>query len=387
MKENRLSAWGYIRSNKRKAFVLILAISLSFMAMYVIKFVLGSTGESFRPMMLENPKRVFYVDMTAESMGIDVSAYETGDELVEAAHARREEIMEKLREVEGIDGVYFNQLLTASYDGIVGGIGYEFPLLEAEQIPGFVEHMGATLIEGRMPQGEGEILVDSVVFRNNKFELDGYFLERHFGKTFTVVGVLRSDNMTCVGTPHGYTNAGWGIIVLCNEENSNAKELFAKIGVTLTDNDEIIDREQYIGFYRDEVESVVSSAMTLIIAIIILFLSVSIIVAYISFLRNRVEEYCLYMSIGYSRGNVYGMIMREIGLIFGISIISGSVIAVIVMKLLGMSMMDPIGVVYRYWYPEHLFTILAAFCAIVGILQIPIIVSINGVKTIDKMEE
>ncbi len=45
------------------------------------------------------------------------------------------------------------------------------------------------------------------------------------------------------------------------------------------------------------------------------------------------------------------------------------------------------GLKYKYFYPEHLLRILAAFAAIIGVLQIPISVTINNIKTIDMIEE
>ena len=104
-------------------------------------------------------------------------------------------------------------------------------------------------------------------------------------------------------------------------------------------------------------------------------------------MRSRVNEYCLYTSIGFGRKDVYGMIMREILLIFGISIILGGIVTVIIMIYFGNCVLEPMGLIYKYFYPEHLLRILAAFVAIVGVLQIPISVTINNIKTIDMIEE
>ena len=81
------------------------------------------------------------------------------------------------------------------------------------------------------------------------------------------------------------------------------------------------------------------------------------------------------------------MIMREMLLIFGISIILGSVVTVLLMIYFANFMLEPMGLIYQYFYPEHLLRILAAFVAIVGLLQIPISVTINNIKTIDRIEE
>jgi uncharacterized membrane protein YdcZ (DUF606 family) len=59
----------------------------------------------------------------------------------------------------------------------------------------------------------------------------------------------------------------------------------------------------------------------------------------------------------------------------------------VILLLLGNLVLDHLGLVYRYLYPEQLFRIIAAFLAVIAILQIPILGTINSIKTIDLMEE
>lgn len=387
MKQNNLSAWKYIKNNKRKVVVLMIAISLSFMAMYVVKFLFCATTESFKPILMEYPKHVMFVELTPQTMGIDREQYESEEEYEEANHKRQNEIAEQLKNVDGVDDVYYSQLLGAHYNAILGQMSYKFPLFDnSAKIPGYLEHMGAKLVDGRLPENDGEILVDEIIMTNNKLEIGGNFFENSYGETFKVVGTVESDCLVCVGKPNGGTNWGYAFVIYCNEENCNAKELFEKIGITLSDNDQITDSEAGLKTYKEDVEAQLGSSLALIIVVIVIFLAVSIVVAYVSFLRNRLEEYCLYMSIGYSKSAIYGMIMREILLIFGISIIAGLLVIVATTKLLALFLFDPKGIMYRYFYPEHLAVVFAAYTAIIGVLQIPIVISINGIKTIDKLD-
>lgn len=68
--KNGLSALKYVRNNKKQVWVMILALSLTFMAMYVVNFLFMTTRESFRVICLEQPKRVAYVSLTPETMGV-----------------------------------------------------------------------------------------------------------------------------------------------------------------------------------------------------------------------------------------------------------------------------------------------------------------------------
>lgn len=385
--KNKLSALKFVLNNKRQVWVMIVALSLTFMTMYIINFLFLTTKESFKALFLEQPKRVAYLDLSVDTMGVKREDGASQDAYDMAINKKREEVIAAIKKHEGIRDAILTQTLSASYQGIVGQVGYDFPLLSKEQIPKFVEHMGAKLIEGRMPKGEGEILVDKKVLKNKKMKVGGYFNESSFGHTFKVVGVLASDYMTCVGTPRGYTNTGWYIVVLCDEANADMLKVLGDIGLTPTEYDTIFDVVDWAKMYREMVTEQLDAALVSILVVVIIFLAISILAAYVSFMRNRVNEYCLYTSIGFGRKDVYGMIMREILIIFGSSIIIGSFVTVVMMICFGNLILEPMGLIYRYFYPEHLLRILAAFAAIVGILQMPIAVTINNIKTIDRIEE
>lgn len=385
--KSKLSALKYVRNNKKQVWVMIVALSLTFMTMYIINFVFMTTKESFHVLFIEQPKKVACIDLSLDTMGVDQTLYASNQELNQKIDAARNEIMDKLTAHEGIYDVIYTQCLFAEYQGIVGNVGYDFPLLTKEQIPDYLNHMGAKLIEGRMPENSGEILVDEKVLKNKKMKIGGYFNESAYGKNFKVTGVLESDCLTCVGTPQGYTNSGWFMVVLCDEENSNMTKVLQDIGIYPTDYDTVFDSADWADMYQELVVEQLDAAMLAILLVVMVFLTISILVAYVSFMRNRVNEYCLYTSIGFARKDIYGMMMREISLIFGFSILIGAAATIVIMLLLGHFVLDNLGLIYKYFYPEHLLRILAAFLVTVGILQIPIIVTINNIKTIDRIEE
>lgn len=385
--KSKLSALKFVRNNKKQVWVMIVALSLTFMTMYIVNFLFLTTKESFKALFLEQPKRVAYLDITPGTMGVEKDNYASDDEYSVAIDTARDDMIADIKKHEGIRDAVLTQTIYASYQGIIGQVGYDFPLLSKEQIPEFLNHMGAKLIEGRMPEGDGEILVDEKVLKNKKMEVGGYFNESSYGHTFKVVGVLASDYMTCVGTPMGYTNSGWYIVVLCDEANADMTRVLKDIGITPTEYDTMYDCVDWADMYEELVTKQLDAALLAILIVVVIFLAISILVAYVSFMRSRVNEYCLYTSIGFGRKDVYGMIMREIVLIFGISIILGGIVTVIIMIYLGSFVLEPMGLIYKYFYPEHLLRILAAFVAIVGALQIPISVTINNIKTIDMIEE
>ncbi|MBD5498860.1 MAG: hypothetical protein HDR11_14085 [Lachnospiraceae bacterium] len=151
--KSKLSAFKFVRNNKKQVWVMLVALSLTFMTMYLINFLLFTTQESFKALCLEQPKRIAFVTLSLETMGVDRDSCSSDEELNQKINEARNRIMDKLKAHEGISDVIYTQCLYANYQGIVGGMGYDFPLLEESRIPGFLEHMNAKLIDGRMPEG------------------------------------------------------------------------------------------------------------------------------------------------------------------------------------------------------------------------------------------
>ncbi len=385
--KSKLSAFKFVRNNKKQVWVMIVALSLTFMTMYIINFLFLTTRESFQALFLEQPKRVAYVDLSLKTMGIDKEAYKTEEELYQKVEEERTGIIKNLKAHKGIRDVIYTQCLYARYQGIIGNVGYDFPLFTPDQIPSYLEHMDAALIDGRLPEGDGEILVDEKVLKNQDMKIGGYFHESYYGQVFKVVGVLESDSLVCVGTPMGYTNSGWYMVVLCDEDNSNMTKVLQDIAINPTEYDTIFDAVDWAKMYQELVVHTTDAALLGILLVVMVFLTISIVVTYVSFMRNRVNEYCLYTSIGFSRKDIYEMMMKEIALIFGLSILLGSVVTVGIMLFLGHFVLDNLGLLYHYFYPEQLLRILAAFLAVVGFLQMPVIVTIYNIKTIDRIEE
>ncbi len=380
--KGKLSALKYVRNNKKQVGILISVIALTFTVMYVVNAVLMCTVESFKVVFLEQPKKTAYVELTLESMGLVKDESLTNEMYLE----RRAEIVEELKDQEGIDGAYYTSVLSARYEGIIGETRFLFPLLEKDQIQSYLDHMDARLIEGRMPENEGEVIIDSRIMKNNKLKTGDLFDEDLFGDSYIITGVLESDSFACVGIPNN-SNNGIYYTVFCDENNCDMKKLFSDIGIELTSLDSIIDINTQAEFYEIECKSVINTALTAIIIVVMIFLAISVLVAYISSMRSRMNEYCLYTSIGFSRSEVYGMIMREILFDFISGMLFGTILTVILMFILKTTVTEPVGLILKAFYPRQLLKITASFAAIIEILQIPIIVIINSIKTIDRIEE
>lgn len=382
-----ISAVKYIRNNKRTCFVLIIAFALTIMVMYVINFLLSATKESFKTIMLEMPKKVMYANLSDAAYGINEEDFATHEEYVEKYQETVEETENKMRALDGVKFVKRAQKIDTKYAGIIGMVVYETPLLEKEEIKGYIDHFNAKLIDGKMPEEPGDILVDKNVFANRHYEIGGYYMKDFYGETFKVCGVIESDYMICVGMPNGFTNSGWYTVICIDEPITQFKDIAEKLDLNISETEDIIDANDYRAFYDDDVVKSIDSSMDIIILVVMIFLAVSVIVAYVSFMRNRVSEYCLYSSIGYSKKSIYAMMMREMIIIFAAGIIIGAMIAGVIVIFLNKTAVEPMGLIGKLVDLNQISKIMTAVICIIGLLQIPAVMTINSIKTIDMIED
>lgn len=484
--KSSLSAWKYIRNNKKSVGVLVMAISLAFAAIYLIYFLLMPTVESFVPILLEMPKHETYIQLSDGAYGLDSGTYNAIDAITassatnatgetkasdapnpndtttptgvnsangttnetnaptstgvineinetnptvetnpsgapnptdanntsgvtdsegidkpsaendptaqmasynQAREEAKNKFLEFLKNHEGIDDAYEKQVIYGRYQGVVGQMNYNFPLLDKEQIPAYLDHNDAKLIEGRLPEEDGEVALDKKIMVNQKLKIGDYYLEEIFGKNFKIVGILKSDHMTCVGTPHGYANTGWYIVILCDEKTSYFQTLADEYGLTLSDADYIDDMAKNQKVYGEEVRDIILSVVKIISMIVGLFLAFAVTIAYISKLRNRINEYCLYASIGYSRKSIYGMMLREMLISFGFGGIMGLIFSIAISLLLKFTLLDSMGLMSREIYPEEFLKIGSLFILIIGVLQLPVLLYLRKIRTIDEIED
>ncbi len=362
---NRLSARKYIQNNKKAAGVLIMALALAFMALYLVNVLLMTTKESFKVIMFDLPKKISYLQVSGEE---------------------REKLIHDLNHTEGMDDVLYGQVLRTVYQSVIGSWTYDFPLMTAEEIPGFLDHMEAELIEGRLPEGDGEIVVDSVIAKNQNMKAGDWFMKSWWGETFKVVGIIRSGYMISAGTPRGFSNSGWYITLLHDEDHADVAEILKTLGYSLKEGDVVIDAVSGREDYKRTTEEL-DGVISVVIWVVAVFIIIAVLVAYVSFIRNRVNEYCLYASIGYGRDSIYGLIMREMAIQFGLAALLGILVSLFGAWLIRIFMVEPRGLVSKILYPDMFGKIIAVFVLTMGILQIPAVFFIRGIRTVDAIEE
>ena len=382
MKSN-LSAWNYVKNNRKNVATMVVGLALSFAAIYIVHMLLMTSVESFKPMALKQPKKMGFFDLSRATLDeAAVPGAENG-----TAEEKLEVILTALRETDGIDSVLRRQTLRTDYRAVVGELSMKVPMYGADEIPAFLKHVGATLTDGRLPEEEGEMLVDEVVLKNMKAKIGDWYLPDRYGEVFKIVGTIKSEGMYCTGIPKGGVNNGWYHVVLYDEDHSDLKAVLREYGIETGAEDTIDDAATNREFFQKDCVDLIFNVVKAISAIVMFFLGVTMLIAYVSFLRNRVNEYCLYASIGYSRFEVYGMMMREMLLLFLSGLVAGILAAIPMCYIFRKAIIDPRGLVSPLLYPDKILEISVLLLFIFGIMQIPLLLCIRGIKTIDMLED
>ena len=383
----KLSAMNYIKNNRRRISVLIIALSLCFMMTYLTQFLLSTTEETFRSICTENTKKMQYIFLTGGTLKLDTSL-DMVDYLPIYEQANRD-VAEKLKKHEGVKDAYYAQILYMKIIPMVGQMTVEIPLVPAEALPLLVGHMDAVLVEGRMPEKPGEIMLDKASMMNNGYMLGDYFDRENIGTAFQIVGILNCDKYFGCGIPYEEANKSLTkVLTVISEGIEDISLLLAEEGIEVRENYEtIVDHKWGTDFLQTEVVDVIGYSRDFIYVGVILLLAIALIIVYTMYLRDRHEEWCLYSSIGYARRTIYSAILRELLFTFVAAVVIGGVSISIAVIWLDAAMIQPNGLKCRYFSPSTLGEILCSYVMILGILQIPVRYALHKIRTVDALEE
>lgn len=381
----KLSAMKYIKNNKRRTSVLVVSLCLCFVVTYLTNFLLSTNTESFRTLFEYTPKHIQYLNIAASSFGLDVRNL-SNEELVPLYNEKVSGLMEGLREHENIKEVYYAEYLYSSVYPLVGSMSFEVPLVEKDEIPVILDHMDATLTEGRLPEHPGEIVLDSATVKNK----DHYALNGNFytdTDLFRIVGIIECDTYFGCGIPHPDLPRSTGIVVL-SEGIDDFTPILAEEGINVRENYDTVQDYNYCQkMYKEEVLTAISDSTDYVYLGITLLLFIALFIVYTTYLKDRQDEWCLYFSIGYSRKTIYFAILRELLFTFVAALLIGAVLIGISEVILYVTIVEPSGLKCCFFYPDVLFEILCTYILLFGFLQLPVRFALWKIRTIDAMED
>ena len=381
----KLSAMRYIKNNKRRTSVLIVSLCLCFVVTYLTNFLLSTNTESFRALFEYTPRHIQYLSIAASSYGLDVENL-SNEELGPLYREKVSELMTNLEEREEIKEVYYAECLYGAVYPLVGSMSFEIPLVEKDDVPVILEHMEATLIEGRLPEHPGELVLDSATIKNSdRYTLGGNFYTDT--DLFQIVGVIECDTYFGCGILHPDIPRSVTMIVL-SEGIDDFTPILMEEGVNIRENYDTVQDYKYCQkIYEEEVLTAISDSTNYVYLGITLLLFIALFIVYTTYLKDRQDEWCLYSSIGYSRKTIYFSILRELLFTFVAALLIGAVLIGISEVILYFTIVEPSGLKCRFFYPDVLFEILCTYVLLLGFLQLPVRIALWKIRTIDAIED
>lgn len=378
----KLSAMNYIRNNKRRAAVLIVSLALYLVIVYLTQFILSSGTESFKKILVEDTKKMQLVQLPYSAFGIDPEAL--GEEQTrKAAIEALDILMSRLRETEGVKAVQKAQSMGVTIYAMIGQYHFEFPLGDEAFLKNYMEHMGATLKEGELPDAPGEIILADGIMKNAGLQLG----QKLADEAFRIVGIAESDSYFGGGIEvpdRDYTKM---LCILSDGSIEDMGELLWKMGYEFSDKEAWIWDYQIGNEEYEEVFGEVETPANLVFKGVMVVMAVMLFLVYTTILRDRHGEWCLYCSIGYSRKAIYLSILREMLFYFTVAVIAGTVLTVIGMVAVDTLLIAPLGLACNYMDVSVMGEIVCGYAVVFILLQIPIRYALHKIRTVDAMEE
>lgn len=383
----KISAFYYIKNNKRRVSVLVTSLAMFSIVTYVSMFLLSATSETFEDILTETSRHIQYIQLDGDDLEYNYSDKQASPEDIynEAVNKKYGEIRNSLINSKGIEDAFVVQTEYSYVASLVGNYYVEIPMLNKTDMEKVLKHMGAVLDSGRLPEKAGEVVLDSMLIKNYGYKLGDGLSQNNDIKIVGIIncgfyfgcGMADRDNVVFYNPM---------ICVLTDGTVRDLKNTIEKNGVFL-ENSKFVDLKDGEIKLQDEITSAISSSTNIIFAGIIVIVATLVVIVSISYMRDRRSEWCLYASIGYSRKAVYFSIVRELLFTFVTAFLIAVVVVILLMKILDILLITELGLQCEYFLFDTLNQILCVYIALFGIMQIPVRIEIFKIKTIDAVED
>lgn len=383
----KISAFYYIKNNKRRVSVLVTSLAMFSIVTYVSMFLLSATSETFEDILTETSRHIQYIQLDGDDLEYNYSDKQASPEDIynEAVNKKYDEIRNSLINSKGIEDAFVVQTEYSYVASLVGNYYVEIPMLNKTDMEKVLKHMGAVLDSGRLPEKAGEVVLDSMLIKNYGYKLGDGLSQNNDIKIVGIIncgfyfgcGMADRDNVVFYNPM---------ICVLTDGTVRDLKNTIKKNGVFL-ENSKFVDLKDGEIKLQDEITSAISSSTNIIFAGIIVIVATLVVIVSISYMRDRSSEWCLYASIGYSRKAVYFSIVRELLFTFVTAFLIAVVVVILLMKILDILLITELGLQCEYFLFDTLNQILCVYIALFEIMQIPVRIEIFKIKTIDAAED
>ncbi|MDF2612090.1 MAG: hypothetical protein K0R92_3564, partial [Lachnospiraceae bacterium] len=291
------------------------------------------------------------------------------------------EMAKKFEADEAIDYAIPCNVMFTMIKSIIGYTNISAVFVDKEYITTITDYMDAKLVQGNFPEAPGEFLIDSRLAKNKNLEIG----DSLFSNAYVISGIVSCDYYFICGiNPGMYTN--FGITTLSEGKEMDFTNLCNTLGFS-SSSMTIYDYNNGLQRYQKEIGDSILYSRNMISTIATVVLSLCITVVFHMYIRDRYEEWCLYHSIGYSIREIYLSALKELLITFGLSLIFAAIITTLLIFGCTLFLVEPIGLMSSPFMPGILFQIFCILVLIYGVLQLPLFLAMQRIRTIDEIKE
>ncbi|MCL1872603.1 MAG: hypothetical protein FWF85_00615 [Clostridiales bacterium] len=254
-------------------------------------------------------------------------------------------------------------------------------LVSREDIKIILEYTSATLTRGRLPEKNHEIIVDQKYATNQNLKIGD-----SLGGQLEIIGILESDCYLVAGIADSPDLQS--VVILSSGNNINYSKNLSDEKLKIEDPNNLV-AEDY--FSQKDIQQryanieyriyflIKTTAVVLIILCLMALLSL--------YIRDRQAELCFYYSIGFSKKDIYLSVLKKLLFVFGISILIGSALSIVLYFLVKCFIIIPLGLNISLFMAKELLHCFACLFLIFAAMQPAIFFAMQKVDTIDILEE
>jgi len=392
-----ISALKYVLNNKKRVCLLIFSFGLFIAINYCYEILIGAGYSSFNDYVIRLGEIFQVVCLNSNAMR-DISENESVDMINEIGTALS--MMPQLAFKKAI----LCDIVCFEVNTVIGVVemGTVF-LTDTGHVEDFLEYTGAQLTssEMRMPQYPGEILIGEAFARNIKANINDT-LSVSKSNTFRIVGIVSNKTdgpcFLSVGINHN-DNQMNGVVLFANGlEKINGKSQAINYKDEFMKNpslNALMSRGmiEYVVDYtdreimRDNYLDIVNRASAMIKTVSTITVFVTLLIIFNLYMKDRYSEWCLFNSVGYSSKYIYLLIVRELLIILGCSILIAFIWFLFIYAIMYYFVFEPLCLHQSIFIPDGLLECLSIVVMFFGILQASVFYAIQRIKTVDAIDD
>lgn len=363
-----LSVYTYFINNKRKVIPFIISIAIGTFLLYFLCFMANSAIKGGLAAWV-NPMEHTSIIYSINGTPIDKS------------------IIQDLKNNNDIEKIIPVDIQSTAYKNMLGGsTGSTVLKASYEDVKEIMKIMNLEIKSGKMPQNDGEILLDHRLATINKMSLGDYIgdevnEEEDIKGKYKIVGTIEGDSVISFISDNKITNNYAYVIIPKKNKIKDVNDyLYENI-----EGFEVISlrtaKEDMKRAY-DSIDIIFYSIEILVIFVLCVTIGNT---TYMHYLQRK-SEFGLLSAVGYRKKDIINRILKEVFFINIFGFILGISLGIFIAYILKIVLMDPNGQIYSIFSFNYVYLTLFVPLFVIIFSSIPSIIMINKSDKINIIE-